>query len=116
MSDAKIARVRHPAFSPRVAHRDNNNVDNQSQRHHHCQRHIGWRSTLDLRDLIDRLGGYRVVARAVRLRPSAIRSWVNAEYVPPKHHEKLKAMAAEAGISVETKDLDPMAAEAPEAA
>lgn len=62
---------------------------------------------LTIKEIVAKLGGDRAVAAAIDRRPSAIRNWIRDGYIPPKHHDRILALASDAGFELSERDLDP---------
>lgn len=70
---------------------------------------------MELRELIEALGGPSEVAARLKLTPSAITNWVGRKAIPGQHHIAVWALAVEKGVAWEPPGI-PAPAAKPEAA
>lgn len=66
---------------------------------------------MSARDVIDRLGGTRAVARELKLTPSVVQSWKERNVIPARRQRAVLDLAGKLGKPVAAADLIPPAPE-----
>jgi hypothetical protein len=64
---------------------------------------------MSARDVIDRLGGTRAVARELKLTPSVVQSWKERNVIPARRQRDLLNLGRKLGKYVEAVELIPPA-------
>ena len=61
---------------------------------------------MDLKKLVKKLGGTKIVARKMNVVPSTVRVWMGDGYIPPKHHAGIMELASEKGLRINRDNVD----------